>query len=284
MGAMILIAKLLFRRIDTANTISISLLLMIIYNPFVLFDTGLILSFGGTIGILLFANYFKKIKNYILKIFAVSVSSQIIIAPIIAYLFCKIHPTFFISGIIATPIFEAIILLGFLFVILSYIFPPICFIIKIPLEICLTIFLKISQITSSLPCTEINIAKPSLAIITIYYIIIAIILIKGIKINKKKIISVLICIALILQIPKYMPSNMHIFFIDVGQGDCTLVQTQNHKTIMIDSGGGENLEEYDVGKKVLVPYLLARGITSLDYIMISHFHADHCNRIYCCYE
>ena len=49
---------------------------------------------------------------------------------------------------------------------------------------------------------------------------------------------------------------------------------------MIDSGGAENLEEYDVGKKVLVPYLLARGITKLDYIMVSHFHADHCNRLY----
>lgn len=65
--------------------------------------------------------------------------------------------------------------------------------------------------------------------------------------------------------------------IDVGQGDCTLIKTPHNKTIMIDSGGQENLEEYDVGKAVLVPYLLARGITKLDYIVISHFHADHCN-------
>ena len=77
-----------------------------------------------------------------------------------------------------------------------------------------------------------------------------------------------------------MPTSLHIYFVDVGQGDCTLIQTVNHKTIMIDSGGSENLEEYDVGKSVLVPYLLARGITKLDYIMISHFHADHCNRLY----
>lgn len=46
---------------------------------------------------------------------------------------------------------------------------------------------------------------------------------------------------------------------------------------MIDSGGAEDLEKYDVGKKVLIPYLLTKGIKQLDYILISHFHADHCN-------
>ncbi len=105
-----------------------------------------------------------------------------------------------------------------------------------------------------------------------------------IKVQKKKIIAILLCLILILQIGKVMPTSLHIYFVDVGQGDCTLIETTNHKTIMIDSGGFENLEEYDVGKKVLVPYLLARGITKIDYIMISHFHADHCNRIYCCNE
>ena len=32
---------------------------------------------------------------------------------------------------------------------------------------------------------------------------------------------------------------------------------------------------YDVGKNTLLPYLLARGIRSLDYVLISHFDFDH---------
>jgi len=45
---------------------------------------------------------------------------------------------------------------------------------------------------------------------------------------------------------------------------------------MID-GGGTRENTYDVGKNVVLPYLLDRGIKTIDYVIISHFDADHCN-------
>lgn len=33
--------------------------------------------------------------------------------------------------------------------------------------------------------------------------------------------------------------------------------------------------DYNVGKNVVLPYLLNRKISKLDYIMISHFDSDH---------
>ena len=65
---------------------------------------------------------------------------------------------------------------------------------------------------------------------------------------------------------------MKIFFIDVGQGDSCLIITPKNKTILIDGGGDA---EYDVGKNVLVPYLLDRKIVKIDYIIVSHFDTDH---------
>ena len=277
MSAMMIIAKLLHKPPDTVNAISISVLIMLIYNPFIIFDTGLILSYGGTIGILIFANMIGIIKNYFLKIVAVSSSAQAILMPIIAYMYGSIHPLFIISSLFGTPLFSFIILIGFAFVV---IIKPICLILKYPLEIAILLFSKVAQIISTIPFSKINIAKPTLVEVFLYFLIILIVLEKRIKIHKKKLITICLIALLILQISKILPSNFKIYFIDVGQGDCTLIQTENHNTIMIDSGGTENLEEYDVGKNVLVPYLLSRGITKLDYIMISHFHADHCNRFY----
>ena len=40
-------------------------------------------------------------------------------------------------------------------------------------------------------------------------------------------------------------------------------------------GGGSLREEFDVGKKTLIPYLLDRGYTTIDYIVISHVDLDH---------
>ena len=73
---------------------------------------------------------------------------------------------------------------------------------------------------------------------------------------------------------KITPQNLKIYFIDVGQGDSTLIVTPLNKRILID-GGGSEFSYYDVGKNTLVPYLLDRGIKKLDYIIVSHFDTDH---------
>lgn len=59
----------------------------------------------------------------------------------------------------------------------------------------------------------------------------------------------------------------------LGNGDCSVIKTPLGKNIIIDGG---NNQDYDYGKNVVVPYLLDRKITSLDYLMVSHFDSDHC--------
>ena len=71
-----------------------------------------------------------------------------------------------------------------------------------------------------------------------------------------------------------LPKKLKIYFVDVGQGDGTFIVTPKNKTILID-GGGSLTDEFDVGDKILIPYLLDRGYTTIDYIIISHFDQDH---------
>lgn len=62
-------------------------------------------------------------------------------------------------------------------------------------------------------------------------------------------------------------------FLDVGQGDCLFIKTEDNKTVMIDSGGSPS---YDLGDKILLPYCLKNGIDHIDFAVITHFHTDHC--------
>ncbi len=62
-------------------------------------------------------------------------------------------------------------------------------------------------------------------------------------------------------------ADLSVHFIDVGQGDCTLVMCEGHN-MLIDAG------ESDQGEKV-VEYLHAQGIESLDYVIGTHPHSDH---------
>ena len=63
-----------------------------------------------------------------------------------------------------------------------------------------------------------------------------------------------------------------VVFVDVGQGDCIHFRTEDGRNYMIDGGGSV---DYNVGKKVLMPYLLKNGIRRLDGIFVTHLHADH---------
>lgn len=68
------------------------------------------------------------------------------------------------------------------------------------------------------------------------------------------------------------PQDFKIYFVDVGQGDCCFITTKTLKNILVDTGGSN---DYNVGKNVLVPYLLDRRVKKLDYVFISHFDTDH---------
>lgn len=160
---------------------------------------------------------------------------------------------------------SVIVILGFIAVVIK--FKPLFFI----LNILLTILAKIAEICGKLPLSNIYVTTPSLISIIFSYILLLIIYTK-----QKNKISIIILIILIIFTNIQFPigDRLLINFIDVGQGDSTLIRTQN-ETILIDSGGSTD-ENFDVGKNILLPYLLDRKIKTIDYIIVSHFDADHC--------
>jgi len=73
--------------------------------------------------------------------------------------------------------------------------------------------------------------------------------------------------------------KLRVCVLDVGQGDCIVVETPSGRTLVID-GGGVNDETRpedgaDVGERVVVPYLHTRGINRVDVLVLTHPHGDH---------
>ena len=86
---------------------------------------------------------------------------------------------------------------------------------------------------------------------------------------------IVIIILLFVFILEFVPKSYYeINFLDVGQGDCIHIRTIHGFNILIDGGGSEQ-SDYDIGEKVLLPYLLKNGIYKNDIIFISRFHEDH---------
>lgn len=68
--------------------------------------------------------------------------------------------------------------------------------------------------------------------------------------------------------------SLEITFVDVGQGDSTLIETPEGETILIDGG------EFDTYSSHLEPFLDSRGIDMVDTAVTTHYHSDHSGGIY----
>ena len=67
---------------------------------------------------------------------------------------------------------------------------------------------------------------------------------------------------------EYAGETLRLDFIDVGQGDCTLIETPDSKFILIDAG--TNAASYKIRD-----YLNDRGVTEIEYCVFTHPHEDH---------
>ena len=286
MAILTLVSEILYKKADIYTNISISALIILLYNPYSLLDLGFKLSFGGTSGIVIFMRFIKKkqeepkLLNYIKQMALVSICANIIIIPIIMNNFNTVSLTFLVSNILASPILAIIVIVGFSIIIISIISHSLSNILVFWLNPILNLLIKISSFCSKLPFAKILVVTPYIFNILFYYtIILYLVNYNNLKQFIKKKTVILLSIILILSnfIFYILPQDLKIYFIDVGQGDSTLIVTPSKKTILIDGGGSES---FDVGEKVLLPYLLDRRIRKIDYIMISHFDTDHCKGIF----
>ncbi|MDE1183935.1 DNA internalization-related competence protein ComEC/Rec2 [Paraburkholderia sp.] len=78
----------------------------------------------------------------------------------------------------------------------------------------------------------------------------------------------------LLMPPSSAPSTgaFRLTALDVGQGSSVLIETAHH-TLLFDAGPGP--ESTHAGERIVVPYLQARGIDTLDTLIVSHADSDH---------
>lgn len=243
---------------------------------------------------------FLKIQrkcDKIIEIISVSISAQITIVPIMILKFNTLGISFLITNLLLSFVIGLIVMGGFIQIIISFISIKFGMTIAKILQIPIYILIFISKLGTKIPFGNFKVITPDLYQVVLYYLVIflfkelfnvfnnkhpstsqsrvrnTIFLIKyKLKPNKNKIKYIILSLIIVCFFISKIPDDLKIYFIDVGQGDSTLIVTPTKKTILIDGGGSSN---YDMGENVLVPYLLDRKFQKINYIIVSHFDQDH---------
>ena len=71
---------------------------------------------------------------------------------------------------------------------------------------------------------------------------------------------------------RYWRRDLRVTFLSVGQGDCAVVEFPGSEVMVVDGGG---LAGFDVGERVVAPFLWRRKIARVDYVVLTHPERDH---------
>lgn len=73
---------------------------------------------------------------------------------------------------------------------------------------------------------------------------------------------------------RWSPGVLRATFLDVGQGDATVVELPDGRVLVVDAGGFPG-SDFDTGRAVVAPYLATRKIRRIDALVMTHAHPDH---------
>lgn len=243
----------------TYEIMLLSTSILLIINPYFLYDTGFLYSNLCTFGLVF---YNDKTKNYLLKSLKTTYIATIFSLPItvcLNYSYNLLTPLF---NIVFVPfisfLFYPICLITFLF---PFFLPVLKILIKL-LELLTIVFTKVS----------INIILPKMSIIVIIIYYLNIFLLS----KYKKVYYHLFNILFLLIYPYgySLDNSLNVYYLDVSQGDASILISPKKEVTMIDTGGLTTDENYYTAKNI-IKFLHSINIKKIDNLIISHGDFDH---------
>ncbi|PID76534.1 MAG: DNA internalization-related competence protein ComEC/Rec2 [Deltaproteobacteria bacterium] len=295
MTAAAMLALLVDRRKNAAVIISFAALLILLPGPAALLTSSFQLSFAAIIFILASTDIYQKAMNnslsmiekarsYLLSGLTVSVLAVLGTAPILLFYFNRLSLISPLSNLIIEPLICMWSLpLGFISLAVSVFNQAAAtFVLQIGtlgIDLAIRIIMALQNLHPS-----IWLPTPHLSVIFAYYasLVFAFLKYRQGKFSSASLIPFLAALFLIFYPPQQFinlwQNNTTISCIDVGQGNSTLISTPKGRQILIDGGGGYSTN-FNVGKRVIAPYLWHLGIKKVDQIIITHPDSDHYNGI-----
>ncbi|MDR4325895.1 DNA internalization-related competence protein ComEC/Rec2 [Bacillus pseudomycoides] len=290
-GVMLLLALMHSIRVSSLDALSMTAVLMLLYNPYMAFDIGFQFSFVGSFALLLSASRLLQHDNGLIQnTIYLSVISQLASTPILLYHFGYFSPYSIFLNLLYVPLLSCVVLPCSIVIFACILFVP--FVAKWlaqMLSVCLTISNDILQYCENLPFLRFTFGQTPLFLIVLYCFSIVSIFIVWERVVRKKFlfltVGFFLFICIFHYISPYFRTSGSVTFIDVGQGDAILIRLPYEKGVyLIDTGGTipvkkeawqKKKHEFSVGHDILLPFLQKEGIRKIDKLIVTHGDTDH---------
>ena len=272
-------ADLSGRHYDSPTALAAAAVIVCLWRPLSLYDSGFWLSFGALIAIIFILPIFKNLPAQSLW---ASVSVNLFLLPILMYSFYEFPIYGVFLNLIIIPLLSVLMAAGLTGTMISLFWEHAGEAIFLCCRIIFRVYEHSCEAALRLPFARVVTGQPA-----IWKILFAAVLLlrkkeenKGEKRSRKRrgFLSVLlVSIGMtILLFTIQVKDKITITMLDVGQGDGLVIRGPEGKTYFMD-GGSSDVKK--VGEYRIEPYLLSQGIGSLDYVFVSHGDQDHISGI-----
>lgn len=286
MVTLVLTGKLLGFRLPIANVMLTSMILLLLWNPYVLFKIGFQLSYGATFGIIYSLKLLAGIQSALKTGLVITFISQVTLYPLLLFHFYEVSLSAFLVNSLFVPLFTLLILpMNFLLLFATLLYQPAADFMFYFYEPLRGLVGQLMLWLADLPYQLWNPGKPGvLAVCLLIASVYVFYCVAELGFHWRQLLILVIPALLFTALP-YLDPRLKVTFLDVGQGDSAVIELPYREAVyLIDSGGllrfdteafKEKKRPYEIGRQVVAPYLKGSGISSLDLFIISHPDADH---------
>ncbi|OIK16619.1 DNA internalization-related competence protein ComEC/Rec2 [Bacillus sp. MUM 116] len=273
------------------DSISLAIILYLLFNPMVIFDIGFQLSFTVSFAIIISAQIIlKQYENSLAIMLATSIIAQFAALPLLLYHYFGASLISIAANMLYIPLFSFVFMPGL------YVLFFIQIIFQATPAILITFFIKIITLSNQLIgyLSNFSIAlivpgRPGILFLIIYIaVILVVFLVWESPPYYKKILHIVLLTGFMMSFQtgwNWINPVGEVTMIDVGQGDSIFIHLPFGKgNYLIDTGGTvsflqENWRKrkrpHEVGRDVVVPFLKGKGITKIDKLILTHGDMDH---------
>ncbi len=290
MGALLLLATLLERKTDIYNTLAISALFILVFNPLELFQAGFQLSFFAVVTIVYFYprlkklgrvqhlyNRFKKyaVVHHSLDLLLVSAAAFLGTLPLTIFYFNRIPNFSLPANLLVVPLSFVGLASGLAAAVFGLFMPVVGKLYLAATWFFLHVMIKFVEWASQLPLAQFEVYRFSTGAAVCYFVGLFLLFNFQRPVARRWLIIYGLVLANLLIWKHYgqIQNDLRVMFLDVGQGDAALIRFPNGKNMLID--GGPRGSHSDAGAWVIAPYLRREGIHQIDALVLSHTDADH---------
>jgi competence protein ComEC len=306
-GIIYLAACLLDHRGPALNALAVAAAVAAAAMPLSVLDPGFALSYGATLAIVVGAararvssrrlkpeqRWHRLGRTALLALRALGLATlcaEVALAPLGARLFGRISVAGLALNFVAVPLMSAIQIAGLATVASASLSASVASMCGWVAHVSTAALLRSAGLVDIAPWLVIDVPPPAMWLIVCWYGAWCMLLCRRMWPRRSQVCLTLIALAAVAvgatlgvtappfaratRVAPAPPGWTRVVFIDVGQGDATLVWPSSADPLLVDAGGAPG-GSFDLGRRVTVPALWAFGVDRLGSMVITHGDPDH---------